>query len=153
MTSANRTFIVYYSLRSACSASIHRMIYGAVSDFTVFHCFYYFQYYSQILSCFSVQFHICNVSSARQLMKRCLFLNFFKYTHLISHINMKRIYIIIPVRYIFDFSKFFFINSQESSRQTFRRSCQNRIIQFICFSQLFGYFIHHFHCIIKSVVS
>lgn len=70
-------------------AGVYRMIDRAVTDTLVVHHLYYFGNGTYIFLCFSVQFHICDVSATGNSVERSFAFDFFNNTDRLFHVYVE----------------------------------------------------------------
>lgn len=97
LTLANRTLRIDDTSVTARTTGIYRVVDRPVTDSFVVHHFHDFENDRDILFRFTVELDIGNVPTFRDSMERSFFLDFLDNTHRFFHIDMERIYVVVPI--------------------------------------------------------
>ena len=84
-------------------------------------------------------------------MERSFFLDFLDNTHRFFHIDMERIYVVVPIGHARNNTVTFAVHTSETSRKPFGRSSQNRVIEIVAGLVLLDNIVHHPYGIIECV--
>ena len=120
---ALRALIINDSRVSAARVSVNRMVDGAVSDSGFLHASYYLFERIKVLKWVSVKFNVGNMSAVGKFVIRSFQSDLFESIYRVVYRNMETVCVIVSVRNARDDSVFFFVDSNKTSRKSFRRRC------------------------------